>query len=121
MSDATDGTEKMLARSLVALFLACDSRVADDVSLKVNNHIATLTLERDEARRTSQYWKDEKLASEREIDTLTQQRDEARVVTDAMVERASTTYRKWAAPSLRSVLDASTIRAILTAALSEAA
>ena len=37
-----------------------------------------LTRERDNARRTSQYWKDEKLASEREIDTLTRERDEAR-------------------------------------------
>jgi hypothetical protein len=41
------------------------------------DHIATLTRERDEARTTSQYWKDEKLASEREIDTLTRERDEA--------------------------------------------
>jgi len=39
---------------------------------------ATLTQQRDNARTTSQYWKDEKLASEREIDTLTRERDDAR-------------------------------------------
>jgi hypothetical protein len=53
-------------------------------------------------------------------DAARRERDEARVVTDAMVERASTAYRKVAAPSLRSALGVSTIRAILTAALSEA-
>jgi hypothetical protein len=85
------------------------------------NHIDALTRERDEARRTSQYWKDEKLASESAIDTLTRERDEAvkrrreiddeafdyaeqietlktqlaaaRVVTDAMIERAREAYR----------------------------
>jgi hypothetical protein len=52
------------------------------------DHIDTLTRERDEARRTSQYWKDEKLASESAIDTLTRERDAARDAFDTVISLA---------------------------------
>jgi hypothetical protein len=53
----------------------------------------------------------------RVVQELRTQLAAARVETDAMVERAITAYRKVAAPSLRSALGVSTIRVILTAAL----
>jgi hypothetical protein len=60
------------------LYLACDSSVADDVSLKVNNHIATLTRERDEARSLCDETINLLHDADRESDTLKKQRDEAR-------------------------------------------
>jgi hypothetical protein len=91
------------------------------------DHIDTLTRERDDAIQSAKHSADWATSAIEDMKVSAQQRDEARaerdalrVVTDAMVERASTEYRKWSAPSLRSLLDVSTIRAILTAALSEA-
>jgi uncharacterized Zn finger protein len=88
-----------------------------DYSEVVRKNLIEARAERDAARRTSQYWKDEKLASEREIDTLRTQLAAARVVTDAMVERFMDAYEI-------AYRDGNThrfsIRAALTAALSEA-
>ena len=82
--------------------------------------VTELTKQRNAARRERDALRNEWSGLLIEQARLMALRDEARVVTDAMVERASTAYRKVAAPSLRSALGVSTIRAILTAALSEA-
>jgi hypothetical protein len=78
MTDVKDGTEKMLARSLASLYLACDGSIADDVMLNVSNHIATLTQRAEAAEARRREIDDEAFGYAEQIETLRAERDALR-------------------------------------------